>query len=212
MENVINVKEPNVIAIDEAKKVKFKESFESAIKNNDLQNAIIKEKSIQSVEPNISTPAELLANELSEPKIEEEVKVTPNDVSIEEENVNNITDQTQIQQEESLNNIGNDYVLGIINKITKIQGDLDSIGEDVIRLSNIYQLSKEETVSNVAPQVEKPIENIAEPVENIVEKTLTNDSEVPLITENLKEISPFSIDPGSTNIFDEPEQNKGLAA
>ena len=117
MENVINVKEPNVIAIDEAKKVKFKESFESAIKNNDLQNAIIKEKSIQSVEPNISTPAELLANELSEPKIEEEVKVTPNDVSIEEENVNNITDQTQIQQEESLNPIWITLGAGVLGMI-----------------------------------------------------------------------------------------------
>ena len=199
MENVINIKEPNVIAIDEAKKVKFKEGYESTIKNNAVQSAVIKEEPILSVEPNISTPAELLAKELIEPKIQEEVKVAPIDIPIKEEIV-----QNKPQQENNLDNIGNDYVLGIINKITKLQGDLDSIGEDVIRLSNIYQISKEDKVGNEIPQVEKPLENKEEP--------LINDHEVPLITENIEEISPFSVEPGSPNIFDEQEQNKGLAA
>lgn len=199
MENVINIKEPNVIAIDEAKKVKFKEGYESTIKNNAVQSAVIKEEPILSVEPNISTPAELLAKELIEPKIQEEVKVAPIDIPIKEEIV-----QNKPQQENNLDNIGNDYVLGIINKITKLQGDLDSIGEDVIRLSNIYQISKEDKVGNEIPQVEKPLENKEEP--------LINDHEVPLITENIEEISPFSIEPGSPNIFDEPNPDMKLAA
>ncbi|MDD2409847.1 MAG: hypothetical protein PHD03_03920 [Bacilli bacterium] len=203
MENVINIKEPNVIAIDEAKKTKFKEGYESAIKNNTIQNPVIKEDLIQSIEPNISTPAELLANELTESKIQDEVKIAPS--PIKEEIINMESNQNKPQQEKNLDNMGNDVVLGIINKITKLQGDLDSIGEDVIKLSNIYQVSKEDTISNVTSRVvEQPIEKNIEP--------LINDSEAPLNTQNVEGISPFNIEPGSPNIFDELEQNKGLAA
>ncbi|MDD3895940.1 MAG: hypothetical protein PHP49_02830 [Bacilli bacterium] len=204
LENVINIKEPNVLAIDDPKKVKFKEEYESVIKKDIIQNPVIKEEPIQSIESNISTPAELLAKELIEPKIQEEAKAAPADTSIKQENINIESVQDQPQQENNLDNIGNDYVLGIINKITKLQGDLDSIGEDVIRLSNIYQISKEDKVGNEIPQVEKPLENKEEPVIDVQKE--------PLITENIEEISPFSVKPGSPNIFDEQEQNKGLAA
>ncbi|MDD4408156.1 MAG: hypothetical protein PHX19_03830 [Bacilli bacterium] len=204
MENVINIKEPNVIAIDEAKKVKFKEEYESVIKKDIIQNPVIKEEPIQSIESNISTPAELLAKELIEPKIQEEAKAAPADTSIKQENINIESVQDQPQQENNLDNIGNDYVLGIINKITKLQVDLDSIGEDIIKLSNIYETSKEDKVSNEILQEEKPLENKEEPVIDVQKE--------PLITENIEEVSTFSVKPGSPNIFDEQEQNKGLAA
>ena len=82
LENVINIKEPNVLAIDDPKKVKFKEEYESVIKKDIIQNPVIKEEPIQSIESNISTPAELLAKELIEPKIQEEAKAAPADIPV----------------------------------------------------------------------------------------------------------------------------------
>ncbi len=135
------------------------------IKNHMLEirkkSSVIEQSSTAPVEQ--ITPAELLAKELIEPKIQEEVKVAPIDIPIKESIVNMESVQNKPQQEKDLDNIRKEKVLGIINIITKLQGDLDSLGEDVIKLVNLK--------SNSTPVIEQSVDDTPKLEQSVIEQT-----------------------------------------
>lgn len=210
MENIININEPNVIAIDYDKKATFKNVYENNTKDNQVEN-------IQTVspfvEPVISTPAEILASELTPTQVEPTIVAEPTPIiqEIVAEPVQNpyIQEVTPVQNSDIIQNehednssqmdYNNEIVLRIINTLTELQKTIDTIGEDVIRLSNFYQKpidnkqkNNEIPVNN--PVIKQPEENVINPIENVIEQPVVN-----------QEISSFSVGDGTTNIFDQPQ-------
>lgn len=241
MENVINIKEPNVIAIDNAKKTKFKEVYETAIKNNHVDIAQNINQAPAPVESIVSTPAEILANELAVEPMQQNVVNTPMSEPVLEENINTFNVQTPINKEiqnetfaeenefsnneKNINDLNNDIVLRIINNITELQRKLDSIGEDVIKLSNLYQTPQagkvvnNEIPTNTEPTIdEEPETSIVDTLisENLFSQPVPQFQPEPQVQQPQAapvlsdEISPFSMGTGNTNIFDQPEQGRVL--
>ena len=231
MENIINIKEPSVIAIDNVKKAKFNEVYQTATKVNNIDNTQTVNQEISPiVAPVISTPAEILASELADAKVEQNTIVEPT-IPLQQEIV--VEPTIPLQQEivvetvkapiinevvpnqkdninQNINNdkpksndLNNEIVLRIINNIVELQRNLDLVGEDVIALSNLYQKQNENKKINNEIPTNTPNVIIDKPEASAVD-SLTGENliEQPILNEVT---SPFNIGNG-TNIFDQPQQ------
>lgn len=220
MNNIINIKDPNVIAIDLAKKTGFKEAYKSKIAAKNSQSILpIDELITQPTNDQFptsslgSTPAEILAEELSSvPDIQVQNKVIQsepepkieatgpfNDVQIDVEN-NSVDEDNDLERKER-----NDLVLQIISNITYLQTKLDAIGEDVINLSSLYSPTKIESAVDLVENISMPT---ATTIESIEPELINNEPvaavEVPINIEPQLVETPIFEQPASPVVQEEP--------
>ena len=182
IDNLINLKEGNVIALQQTQKEKLSGAYNSAQKEVVQMTATTPADILQTEMPSVMpepTPvtnqAEALQTEMSpvmpEPVLAEEKPITvPTEAFKPSVTDADLEDKQKFIEKE---------LLAIINKINLLQRDLDSLGEDIIKFSNLYKVEGKE-------------------------EELKNDSVVPKPNEEMisENISPFSLGENVTNIFD----------
>ncbi len=153
------------------------------------------------------TNADLLASTLASPGFsaaEQVAPVIPVAPMIVQEP--SISEEVSTVENSKKDNLSGDLVLEIISKITKMQGELDEIGERVIQISTLF-LEK----SNNKEVISEP-DNIL-PAPELLEQTRVPAGPDFSVLPN-REISPFDLSNPSGNIFDEVKEEpaKNLAA
>ncbi len=182
IDNLINLKEGNVIALQQTQKEKLSGAYNSAQKEVVQMTATTPADILQTEMPSVMpepTPvtnqAEALQTEMS-PVMPEPVLAKKKPITVPTEAFKpSVTDADLEDKQKFIEK----ELLAIINKINLLQRDLDSLGEDIIKFSNLYKVEGKE-------------------------EELKNDSVVPKPNEEMisENISPFSLGENVTNIFD----------
>lgn len=182
IDNLINLKEGNVIALQQTQKEKLSGAYNSAQKEVVQMTATTPADILQTEMPSVMpepTPVtnqvEALQTEMS-PVMPEPVLAEKKPITVPTEAFKpSVTDADLEDKQKFIEK----ELLAIINKINLLQRDLDSLGEDIIKFSNLYKVEGKE-------------------------EELKNDSVVPKPNEEMisENISPFSLGENVTNIFD----------
>ena len=139
-----------------------------------------------------TTPAEVLQTEMPPvvpepvfPIVEEKPITVPTEAF-----KPSVTDKDLEDKQKLIEN----ELLSIINKINVLQRDLDSLGEDIIKFSNLYKVEVKEKNSELIPS-EPVIQEIPKEPKIFEGPKVSGE----IVSEN---ISPFSLGENVTNIFD----------